>query len=455
MERSSASPSPPPIAVGRYAMHGPIGAGGMATVHLGRLVGDAGFARMVAIKRLRPHLAHEPDIVASFADEARLAARIRHPNVVSMLDIVSKEGEAFLVMDYVEGVSLASLVRACAAIDEPVPPPVAAAIVAQALHGLHAAHEARNESGEMLNLVHRDVSPHNVLVGVDGVARVADFGVAKAIGRQQTTRDGSIKGKLGYMAPEQLAGRAVTRKADVFAAGVVLWELLTGQRLFGTDDDAVTLTKTLFEPIKEPSRVCASAPRALDPVVMRALERDPVRRFASGDEMATALEHALPLATTRAVGEWARRIGADELADRARQVEAIERGASGVRPRRPVAVVVGLVAAPLAVAAALTGWFAHSRERTPIARPPPAEAPSENVAAAAPGLEGRAAPAVLSAPSSLPPAPTDAASLSSAPSTSAPSAIAPRRPSPRAVPPKAAPPPVPSASARARLYSRD
>src|SRR5262249_55930470 len=163
--------------------------------------------------RLRPHLADEPEIVASFAEEARLAARVRHPNVVTMLDIVSKAGEAFLVMDYVEGVSLASLVKACAARGEPVPPPVAAALVAQALHGLHAAHEARNEAGEMLNLVHRDVSPHNVLVGVDGVARVVDFGVAKAIGRQQTTRDGRIKGKLGYMAPEQLAGRAVTRKA--------------------------------------------------------------------------------------------------------------------------------------------------------------------------------------------------------------------------------------------------
>jgi serine/threonine-protein kinase len=439
------------IGVGRYSMHGAIGAGGMATVHLGRVIGDAGFARMVAIKRLRPHLAHQPEIVAAFADEARLAARVRHQNVVAMLDIVSERGEVFLVMDYVEGVSLASLVRACAARGDHVPPPVAAAIVAQALHGLHAAHEARNESGTMLNLVHRDVSPQNVLVGVDGVARVADFGVAKAIGRQHTTRDGSIKGKLGYMAPEQLAGRAVTRKADIFAAGVVLWELLTGQRLFHAADDAVILTKTLFEPIQPPSQACARAPSALDPVVMRALERDPIRRFASGDEMASALENAITLATTRAVAEWARSIASEELAERARQVEAIEgmpapaarAGRSGAERTR--VGILALAAIPLAVAAVLTAWLVQGRERAGSAR---AAAVAAMVPAAAPTPEERDAFVVDPPKASASAAPAESASSGATPPTR-------RRASPRAVPPRAPAAVVPSGAARERLYSRD
>jgi serine/threonine-protein kinase len=469
-------------------MHGPIGAGGMATVHLGRLVGDAGFARLVAIKRLRPHLAHEPEIVAAFADEARLAARVRHPNVVTMLDIVSKEGEVFLVMDYVEGVSLASLVQACANQGEHVPPPIAAAIVAQAVHGLHAAHEARSESGGMLNLVHRDVSPQNVLVGVDGVARVVDFGVAKAIGRQQTTRDGSIKGKLGYMAPEQLSGRAVTRKADIFAAGVVLWELLTEQRLFRTGDDAVTLTRTLFEPIAAPSKACAKSPKELDAVVMRALERDPARRFASGDEMATALERAMTLAATRTVGEWVRQIAAEELLERARQVEVIERGgdpasedmapaskraaSEAARPEetpvptatparsgagRSRGAIVALVATPLAVVAVLTGWFVQSRERDGRVLPAGVPAETGSATASASVVEERGAPVPAPPQASVSPAPAESASSIDSQGESAGVPIArPRRPSPRLVPPRTAPAAViPSGSARERLYSRD
>jgi serine/threonine-protein kinase len=454
MERSSASPSPIAV-VGRYSMHGTIGAGGMATVHLGRVVGDAGFARMVAIKRLRPHLAHEPELVASFADEARLAARVRHQNVVAMLDIVSEQGEVFLVMDYVEGVSLASLVRACAARGDHVPPPIAASIVAQALHGLHAAHEARSESGTLLNLVHRDVSPQNVLVGVDGVARVVDFGVAKAIGRQHTTRDGSIKGKLGYMAPEQLAGRAVTRKADIFAAGVVLWELLTEQRLFHAADDAVILTKTLFEPIQPPSQVCARAPKELDPVVMRALERDPVRRFASGDEMASALERAVTLATARTVGEWTRSIASEELAERARQVEAIEgmpapaTRASGSGVGRARAGFFALAVIPLAVAAVLTAWLVHGGERAASA---PAVAAA--AAASATGPPTVPAPEDRGVPVLGPPQPSPSLVPAETPSSIA-TAAAPRRVPPRMVPPKAPPAVIPSGAARERLYSRD
>ena len=216
---------------GRYVLCDEIAHGGMATVYVGRLVGSAGFARTVAIKRLHAAYARDPDFVSMFVDEARLAARIHHPNVVSTLDVVALEGELFLVMEYIQGESLARLERLASDRGDRIPEAMAASMIAGILHGLHAAHEARDERGEPLGIVHRDVSPQNVLVGVDGVARVLDFGIAKAAGRIQTTRDGQLKGKLAYMSPEQLRGE-VTRTTDVYAAGVVLWEALTGRQLF-------------------------------------------------------------------------------------------------------------------------------------------------------------------------------------------------------------------------------
>ncbi len=308
----------------RYAVHDRIGAGGMGTVHLGRAVDEGGLGRVVAIKRLHPHLLGEPDVVAAFGEEARICAHIRHPNVVGMLEVAVQDGEILLVMEYVEGAAVSSLIRILAARGELIPAAVAVGILANTLHGLHAAHQVRSDAGTLLNLVHRDVSPANILVGVDGIARVTDFGVAKAIGQQQTTRDGRIKGKLGYMAPEQLAGRAVTRKTDLFAAAVVLWEMLTGERLFRADADAETVTRILFEPVRAPSQVRSSISPSLDAVVLRALERDPTRRFATAEEMALALETALPPASAQTIGHWVRSMAGDELEERARCVAALQ-----------------------------------------------------------------------------------------------------------------------------------
>ncbi len=308
--------------IGRYALYGEIASGGMASVHFGRLVGPAGFSRTVAIKRLHPQFARDPEFVSMFLDEARVAARIQHPNVVATLDVVPLEGEVFLVLEYVQGESLSRLVRATRTQGYRMPPRIAAAIVANALHGLHAAHEAKSERGEPLNIVHRDVSPQNIMVGVDGVARVLDFGVAKAAMRAQNTRDGELKGKVRYMAPEQLRGH-VDRRTDVFAAGLVLWEALAGQRLFDADDPMAIMIKVTEAPIVSPRTIDPSIPPAIEAPLMRALERDPAARYQTAREFAIDLEHA-GVALPREVGEWVEHVSGEALSRRAERMAEIE-----------------------------------------------------------------------------------------------------------------------------------
>ena len=313
-----------PYIIGRYALYGEIAAGGMATVHYGRLLGPVGFSRTVAIKRLHPQFARDPEFVSMFLDEARLAGRVRHPNVVQTLDVVALDGELFLVMDYVQGESLGRLVGASRAMKQSVPLPVVSAILAGALQGLHAAHEATNERGEPLHIVHRDVSPQNILVGVDGVPRVLDFGVAKATGRVHTTREGQVKGKLAYMAPETLLGRCIDRRADVYAAGVVLWEALTLQRLFTGDSEGAVVGAVLNSTIAPPSSFDPAVPRPLDELTMRALDRDPGKRFESARQMALALEACVPIASATRLTGWVEGLAGEILAQRAKALAQIE-----------------------------------------------------------------------------------------------------------------------------------
>lgn len=313
-----------PRSVGRYQVHEAFARGGMASVHLGRLQGDAGFARIVAVKQLHPSVAEDASLVSTLLDEARLAARVRHPSVVATLDVVVDGADLFLVLEYVHGESLSRLAR------PPNPPPplaIAAAVIASALHGLHAAHEARAEDGEPLGIVHRDVSPQNILVGIDGLGRVFDFGIAKARGRLQTTREGQVKGKLAYMAPEQIRLGAVTPRTDVFAAGIVLWETLTGERLFDGENEGHVMHQVLEHPIPAPSTRRADVTPALDAVVARALHRDPAQRFETAHAFALALEAAFVVAPPSTVGAWVRDAARDALATRAARIAAIENGA--------------------------------------------------------------------------------------------------------------------------------
>jgi serine/threonine protein kinase len=324
-------PSPDGHAVvGRYALYDKIAVGGMATVHFGRLLGPIGFSRTVAIKRMLPQFVSDPGFVSMFVDEARLASRIRHPNVIPTLDVVSQEDELFLVLDYVHGETLSQLIKTLHAEQKRIPPAYAAAIVCGMLHGLHAAHNVKNARGELLGLVHRDVSPQNVLVGTDGMARLLDFGVAKAAGRLQVTINGQVKGKLAYMAPEQVRG-TVTPQTDVYAAAAVLWEALTCERLFQNTTWTNVAQVILQREVEPPSSVVPGLPRDLDGVVMRGLEKDPKKRFASAREMALAIEDCVQLAAIYEVGEWVERTAKTMLGERAQKLAEIESRASESR----------------------------------------------------------------------------------------------------------------------------
>ena len=313
-----------PRTFGRYALHAQIASGGMASVHIGRLLGPVGFARTIAIKRLHPWLVSDPEFVSMFLDEARLAGRIRHPNVVPVLDVVTLDRELLLVMEYVPGESLAALMRTVVRRDLTVPTSIAVAIASGILRGLHAAHEAKDQRGRPLHIVHRDVSPQNVLIAPDGVTRVVDFGVAKAAGRNHHTRAGQVKGKLAYMAPEQIQGRSVDRRADVYAASQVLWEMLTLRTLCDSEEPGVIVHEKLKGDIISPSELSPACPRALAEVVLRGLAHDENDRFSTAREMVAALQGAVKPATDHAVGEWVERTARGTLEERAKRVAVIE-----------------------------------------------------------------------------------------------------------------------------------
>jgi serine/threonine-protein kinase len=331
--------SPLPLTIGRYALHTEIASGGMAAVHFARLVGPAGFSRIVAAKRLLPHMVRDGAFTAMLMDEARLAARIRHPNVVSTLDVVSTGEELVVVMEYVHGESLSRLAQTATDLGEPISLPFATSIIIDALHGLHAAHEARDEAGLLLGVVHRDISPQNLLVGVEGVTRIADFGIAKAAGRSYQTRDGTIKGKLAYMAPEQIERGELTRATDVFAISIVLWELITGRQLFDGVTDAEVMHRVLTYQIPSASEFSPSLPSAYDRILQKGLSRDPSQRFGSAREMALELEAVSTPVRASEIGAWVERIASDTLARRALAISRIERSTTdetAMAPTKPV-----------------------------------------------------------------------------------------------------------------------
>ncbi|UJR84586.1 serine/threonine-protein kinase [Sandaracinus amylolyticus] len=279
--------------LGRYRLVQRLAQGGMATVYLARQEGPGGFERPVAIKVVHAHLAREPRFATMFLDEARLTGRLHHPNVCAVVDFGEDGTQLYLAMEYLHGETFASVIRRGARAGGMLPPAIVARILADAARGLHAAHELRDAEGHPLEIVHRDVSPQNLIVLYDGHTKLTDFGIARARGRLTDTTTGELKGKISFMSPEQLQSAPIDRRTDVWALGVVAWEALCGRRLFRADSEGATALNVIASEIARPSSIAPDVPEALDAIVLRALERDVSRRTATAAQLADELEEYL------------------------------------------------------------------------------------------------------------------------------------------------------------------
>jgi len=325
------------VIAGRYVIGKSFASGGVGTVHLGRLCGAGGFSRVVAIKRLFPIHAGDAEFREMLLREGRLASRIRHPNVVPTIDVVQTEKDVYIVMEYVHGVSLSRVLKNRRA---PMPVSIALGIIECVLAGLHAAHEARGEDGTALGIVHRDVSPQNVLIGADGITRLIDFGIAKAATHHAVTEPGIIKGKAAYMAPEQLRSETVSRQSDVFATAAVLWEMLAGRALIDEHPGNRLLARMTQGEKVAPSRHRADVDARLDRVVMRGLELKPAERFGTADAMVTALRDVGTPAHANEIAKWLEEEAGDEIELSEERVRLMERASADHAPSSSSPMVV-------------------------------------------------------------------------------------------------------------------
>lgn len=305
--------------MGRYRIRCQIAAGGMGALYLGTFVGPAGFAKVVALKLIHPHLADDKRLVEMFLDEARLAAQIDHPHVCTIFDFGKAGEEYYLAMEYLRGRPMSAFLRAAmdaGLVSDPEYPRVVAKLMADACEGLHAAHELRNREGEPLQVVHRDISPGNLFVTFDGVVKVLDFGVASARERISSTTAGEVKGKFAYMAPEQLRGGKLDRRADVWAIGVTLWELLAGAPPIASGTDVSTMYQVLMGELPTPEeRLPENVPIEMHAILRRAVARDPDERYANTREMGRDLARIAvagrePIGAAEAA-EWVRKLFPD------------------------------------------------------------------------------------------------------------------------------------------------
>jgi hypothetical protein len=281
--------TPSPERLGRYEILGLLATGGMAEVFLGRLMGPSGFERVVVVKRILPHLAREADFVDMFLDEARIVAKINHRNVIQVSELGRDGDELYLVMEFVEGESLGGFMRRHWGSEREIGFELAAYVIAEACAGLHAAHELSDEDGRTQEVVHRDVSPQNLMITYDGQVKVLDFGIAKAVDRSARTATGTLKGKVEYMSPEQCKAQPLDRRSDVFALGTLLYELAANKRLFRRGNEVASLRAVCDEPIPRPSDVVPGFPPELEAICLKALARDREERYRSADEMRRAL----------------------------------------------------------------------------------------------------------------------------------------------------------------------
>jgi serine/threonine protein kinase len=301
------------VKLGHYELLHPLGAGGMAEVFKARAIGPAGFERDVVVKRILPAYGRDEDFVRMFADEARILGLIHHPNVVQAFEFGEDEGTLYLALEYVEGPSLSRILRALRAANRRIPPAIAAYIGREICRALDCVHRLEDENGARLEVVHRDVTPSNIIVTPWGGVKLLDFGVAKFASAARSTREGTVKGKPAYLAPEQLQGKPIDGRVDLFALGIVMHEMLSLQHLFAGDSDLHTAKKIMEMKIPRLGAHRSDVPVELERIVMRALERDRRNRFGTAAEMARALDDFV-------VGS---KLHLDEVAAFVREVEAI------------------------------------------------------------------------------------------------------------------------------------
>ena len=279
--------------MGRYQLLALLATGGMAEVYLAKQKGIKGFEKLVVVKRILPHLARESRFIEMFFDEARITAKLNHPNIIQTYDLGKEGNEYFIAMEYLEGESLGYLINRAQESGQLLPETLAAGIVFELCKGLEYAHKYRDESGTHLNIVHRDISPHNIFVMFSGGVKLVDFGIAKATTREHHTIDGSLKGKLGYMSPEQCLGKTLDARSDLFSLGVVLWELLARRRLFKRGSESAMIEAILREPIPRLREMLPNIPKSLDVIVNRALQKEPDSRYFSANEMGSDIKEYL------------------------------------------------------------------------------------------------------------------------------------------------------------------
>lgn len=273
--------------IGKYVVRRKLAEGGMAEIFLCKATGAEGFEKEVVIKRVRPALAHDEQFVEMFISEAQLASRLNHPNVVQIYDFAKHEDTYYLAMEYIRGASLYDVRKRAREMMAAMPVALAAQLCMEVARGLHHAHKLTDRTGRALKLVHRDVTPHNILLSFDGAVKLTDFGIAKA--GNKLSQAGSLKGKFAYMSPEQSRGDDIDARSDIFALGIVLWELLTGGRLFEADSDVALLRVVQTRAIVPPRRLNPDVPEALDRIVIKALDRDVANRFQTAQELERAL----------------------------------------------------------------------------------------------------------------------------------------------------------------------
>jgi serine/threonine-protein kinase len=354
-----------PQQIGRYEIVGHLASGGMAEVLLGRLRGPHGFERAAVVKRILPHLAMDPAIVEMFLDEARIIANLRHPNLIHVHELGQEQQELFIAMEYLEGESVAGLCRRLASRGLHLDLSLAAHIVSEACAGLHAAHEATSPDGRPLQIVHRDVSPQNIFIEYSGAVRVIDFGIATNVDRVSRTEAGTVRGKFEYLAPEQLWARPLDRRVDVFALGVVLFELASGRRLFKRESQAATMTAVLEQPAPSLAQFRPDASARLDAICARALSKDRGERYASAAEMRAELRAFLREQTDKdlpdELGRLMRQLFEDRIAEKREMLRRVEQGSDVVAlPSADVDLSVDL---PTACEVGLSGVSVTPRPR--------------------------------------------------------------------------------------------